>query len=433
MTDTERRSAGSERPVKVALISTDPACSEAIRAALDGDPDVELGLELDVPFTEIADPQLDRLRRLEPEVVILDLESDPRVGLKFAQFLLDEGFAQALIGTGSELSPELLLAAMHAGIVEFLPKPLSADDIHEALQRLWRKTGRKTREEIDQEPGRVVVVFGAKGGSGTTTLASNLAVEIHRLSRRKTLLVDLDLELGETALLLGMEPKFSIVDLVRNFHRVDAGLLASYIERHKSGVELLSAPYEPTDPEEVSADRVSRILGFLRERYDFVIVDTPKTFSPVAMAAVEASDELYLVTTADLQSLRNVARCLPLLRRIGDRKGTGWLRLIVNRFDSRQLIGLDEVEKTLDLEVFSTVANDYRSVVESINEGRPVVLGGASDYADDVRRIAGRITDLDSEAQRNRSGLLSRLMHVLGGDRTSPSGDSSHPTVKTRG
>jgi pilus assembly protein CpaE len=431
--DQDRTNGGEMRSVQAAVISTDPACLEAVRAALSELPDVELGLELSVPFTEIADPQLERLRRLEPAVILLDLESDPRVGLKFAQFLLDEGYTPAMIGAGSDLSPELLLAAMQAGIVEFLPKPLSPEDLREALERLWRKTGRKTREELDHEPGKVLAVFGAKGGAGSTTFATNLAVEVHRLSRRKTLLVDLDLELGETALLLGMEPKFSIVDLVRNFHRVDAGLLASYIERHESGVELLSAPFQPTDPEDVRAERVAQILAFLRERYDYVVVDTPKTFSSIALTGIEESDELFFLTTADLQSLRNVTRCLPLLRRISERKEKGWLKLIVNRFDPRQIISLDEVEKTLGLEVYATLHNDYRSVMESINEGRPSVMDGRSAYAQDVRSIAAREVGIEAGDARQGRGMMSRVLGALRGDRPTGLRESPEPTVKTSG
>jgi pilus assembly protein CpaE len=137
----------------------------------------------------------------------------------------------------------------------------------------------------------------------------NLAVEIHRLTRKKTLLIDLDLELGETALLLGMEPRFSIVDLIRNFHRVDAGLLASYIDRSETGVELLAAPLQPVDFESVDGERVSRILNFLKGHYDYIVIDAPKTLNTVTLSAFEACDELFLVTTPDLPAIRN---CQPV-------------------------------------------------------------------------------------------------------------------------
>ena len=135
-----------------------------------------------------------------------------------------------------------------------------------------------------QQPGKLFAIFSPKGGSGSTTVATNLAIHLHRLTGKRTLLVDLDLELGEIALQLGVEPRFSFIDMVRNFHRMDAELLASYIENHESGVHLLSAPYHPDRSEVVTGDQISRILQFLKRNYDYVIVDTSKLFSPATLA-----------------------------------------------------------------------------------------------------------------------------------------------------
>jgi pilus assembly protein CpaE len=237
---TQYQGTGSRPPVKAAVISPDPAFRESLTSILASrDIGVLLALEIDMPLTEVADPELEQLRHAAPGVVFLDLEENPHVGLKFAEFLVESSLATALIGAGASASPELLLSAMQAGVSEFLTKPVTPEAVVSAVERVWRKTGKKI-EQTRRAPGELFVVFGAKGGSGGTTLSTNLAIEIHRLSRKRVLLVDLDLELGETALLLGVEPEFSIVDLVRNFHRVDTGLLASYIERHESGVELLT-------------------------------------------------------------------------------------------------------------------------------------------------------------------------------------------------
>lgn len=397
-----------------AVISTDADFRDSVRSILSSEDGPQVRVEIDVPFPEITDPELKRLRQLDPDLVFLDLESDPQVGLKFAQFLSDEGLAQGLIGAGSDVSPNLLLEAMRAGILEFLPKPVTPESVLEAVSRVGRKQGKK-RGESQKQPGRVFSVFSAKGGSGSTTLATNLAVEIHRLSRQRTLLVDLDLELGETALLLGMDPRFSIVDLVRNFHRVDAGLLASYIESHDSGIDLLSAPFEPADFEAVSGERVGKILEFLKQRYDYLVLDMPKTFNPVTLTALQLTDVLMLVTIANLQSIRNLTRSLPLLRKVGQDHGQEWMRVVVNRFETSSLIPLGEVRKTLEMDVFATIRNDYQSVVESINEGRPAVLERDSKYAADVRQLAAKITG--TEVSARESGLLSRLAGMIGVDR----------------
>lgn len=392
-----------------AVISTDPEFVQALRKIL-GAPEsgVSLGLELEVPFTEIVDRHLQSLQRQRPAIIFLDLESEPHVGLKFAQFLLDSEMGSALIGAGRDLSPDLLLAAMQAGVSEYLPKPVSRDAVHAALERTWRKMGKKV-ETPDREPGELFVVFGAKGGAGCTTLATNLAIELHRLARKKTLIVDLDLELGETALLLGMEPRFSVADLIRNFHRVDANLLASYIERHETGVELLSAPFQPADFEAVSGDRVGHVLDFLRQHYDYVVVDAPKTFTPATMAAFEAADEALLVATADLPSLRNLTRSLPLLRNLRPgQRAEEWLHLVVNRYEARQLITLPEIEKTVKMGAYWTLRNDFASVMGSINSGEPVATDPKSDYAKDVRGLASKITGIP--IGEKGSGLLGSLL-----------------------
>ncbi len=404
-------SPGGSKALVGAIVSTDPAFHQGLVESLNGEVG---GFRFDVrisePFTQIADPHLDELRDRAPEVIFVDLESDPQVGLKFAEYLVESNLARAVVGAGPTDSPNLLLSAMQAGVVEFLPKPLEEEQVRAAMRRLRKRTGQGTEGGSPEEApeGRTFCVFSGKGGSGSTTFAVNLAVEIHRLTRKKTLLLDLDLELGETALLLGMEPRFSIVDLIRNFHRVDAGLLASYIDRSETGVELLGAPLQPVDFESVDGDRVAQILNFLKGHYDYIVIDAPKTLNTVTLSAFEACDELFLVTTPDLPSIRNCSRCLPLLQGVEGRRAKDWLHLVVNRFDSRQLIPLSDIEKALSLEVFATLRNDYQSTMEAINEGRPAVLDRNSVYAKDVRILASKVTGVDV-ASGKEGGFLSGL------------------------
>src|SRR4029453_17855687 len=208
---------------------------------------------------------------------------------------------------------DLSLAAMRAGVADYLHKPAQPDLLRGALGRIGQSMGSRAKQVEEERPdGQIFAFFSPKGGSGSTTVATNLAVVLRQLTGKKTLLVDLDLELGETALMLGMRPRFNFVDLVQNFHRMDADLLASFIERHDSGVDLLSAPYHPEKAEMGSGDLIRRILLFLRQHYDYVVVDTSKSFSQATLATFEQADQVFLVTTADLPSLRNIQRGLPM-------------------------------------------------------------------------------------------------------------------------
>jgi pilus assembly protein CpaE len=302
---------------------------------------------------------------------------------------------------GPTLSPELLLETMRAGAVDYMVKPVAADALLAAVERLTTRLGR-TGLDRPRQPGVTYAFASAKGGSGSTTVVTNLAISLHQLTGKKTLLVDLELELGEVALFLGVQPRFNFVDMVQNFHRMDAGLLASFIERHPSGVHLLSAPYHPDRAEAVSADQIRRIMNFLRQHYDYILVDTSKSLSPATLAVFEQSDLVFVVTSADLPSIRNIQRGLPLIRRalIG---GEQQIRVIVNRYHGGEAISLKDIERTLGLKVYSTLSNDYEAVITSVNSGKPLILnGGASKYAKDLSKLGSLISGLRPQKSRLR-------------------------------
>jgi pilus assembly protein CpaE len=390
-----------------ALISTDAGFRDTLVQLL-AEPGrgFSLGAEIGVPFIEIGDTQLKQLRKVQPQLIFIDLERDPEVGIKLAQFLADQQPNRHFVAAGPVLAPELLMQAMRAGITEYLPKPVTREALVPALERVQRKLGVATTGSA-REPGQVMTFFSAKGGSGATTVATNLAIHLQQLTGKKVLLVDLDLELGEIALFLGVQPRFNLVDLVRNFHRMDAELLASYIEQHKSGVHLLSAPYHPEKVESVSGEQIRSILHFLREHYDYVVVDTPKTFTPATLTAFEQADQIYLVSNVDLPSLRNIKRCLPLLDRITGGRMSEKVRLVVNRHNSSaNEISLDEVERTLGLKIFWKLGNDYETVIRSINTGEPLVLEArSSDFAKDLKALGAELTGLGAVTNGRRSAF----------------------------
>jgi pilus assembly protein CpaE len=211
-----------------------------------------------------------------------------------------------------------------------------------------------------------------------------------------------------------VQPRFNFVDLVRNFHRMDAELLASYIERHHSGVHLLSAPFQPDKVEAVPIDRSRQIFHFLKQQYDYVLVDTPKSFSPAAMAAFEQADAIYVVTVVDLPSLRNIKRSLPLLERITNGQLKEKVRLVVNRYHPDNAISIDEVQRTLGLEVHWKLANDYESVIHAMNAGEPLMLNGrGGPFAADLRMLGAEITGL--HAASGSTGRLAGLRRIFGG------------------
>lgn len=396
-----------------AVISTDSQFRTALKECGSGNGDgarIEIAFEVIVPFIELSHGHLEELRYVDPEIVFIDLEGDPVLGCKLAQYLAEQNPNRRLIGAGSGSSPEFLMQAMQAGIGEYLPKPVTEEALKAAINRTTRRLAGAPGGAAKRQPGKLYAFFSAKGGSGSTTVATNLAIQIHRLTGQKTVVVDLDLELGEIALFMGIEPRFNFVDLARNFHRMDAGLLASFIECHETGVHVLSAPYQPEKAESVTGDQIRQILQFLKQHYDHVVVDTSNSFTPHTLATFDQTDEVYLVANADLPSLRNIQRTQHLLERMGGKN----LRLIVNRFNPDNDIALEDIEHALGMEVYWTLPNDYDAVIDSINTGRPVILMERCDYARELEALGARITGLPGSVPRKR-GWLARTMERMKG------------------
>jgi len=392
---------------RAALISSDSTFVAQVKQLLSGpDRTLSLDLELNVPLYQLGEQQIQALRAAAPELIFLDLEENHDLGLQLAHYLVELNPAQLFIATGPVVSSEVLLQAMRVGVSDYLPKPVLPEDLRAATARSAQKL-RKPDGDKQRQPGKIFSFFSPKGGAGSTTLATNLAILIHRVTKMKTLLVDLDLELGESALILGTRPRFSLIDFVENFRRMDAGLLASYIDHHPSGIDLLSAPVEPDKADQITAEHVRRILAFLRQHYDYIIVDTPRSFASSTLAVFEQADLLFVIGTADLQSLRNIQRGMPLFKRVLT-KGQEQIRLILNRYDPRDTVSVDDVERSLGMRVFWKVSNDYEAVTSSVTAGKPIVLNGGSPYTRDLAGLAAQITGtpVDKSLQRSRLGRI---------------------------
>jgi pilus assembly protein CpaE len=422
------RSGDDPEQLRGVLISRDDQLRQIVFDSIqNGDLPITIGLDIIPPPRPLDTEHLDRLRAYEPHVVLLDMGDDPDRDIRTAAAIASGVHHTILVGLGPALDASRLLEAMRAGVVEYVPDPLEPANVSDALERVMRKSGWGHLQ--GRRNGKLLAFFSPKGGSGSTTVVTNVGIELHRLTGKKTLLVDLDLELGEIASLLGVRPRFNFVDLVRNIHRMDADLLSSYIEGHKSGVQILSAPFEPEMGEQVGGEDIARALGLLRSHYDYVLVDTSKSLGAPARAALQMADQIFLVSNMDVPSLRNLKRCLPMLNGVtgGD---ASRLRLVINRFNSKSLIDPKDFEETLGLDVYWTLTNDFETVITAISAGQPLVLQGNSRYAKELkalaRDIAGGPGAKDSLIARLLSGFRSKVPSAGSARRYTPAEVSAH-------
>jgi pilus assembly protein CpaE len=218
--------------------------------------------------------------------------------------------------------------------------------------------------------GRVVTLFSPRGGAGKSSLALNLAALVAADGRR-VLLLDLDLQFGDLALMAGLEPDKSIFDLVMAHRELDPDALAGYVSVHDCGLHVLPAPLRPEDAELITEERLASVFAVAKEAYDVVVVDTPAVFHGPVLATLDRTDALLLVATPDVPSAKNVKlalQTLDLLHFPAERRN-----VVINRSGSKESLRVSELERALDFKVRFEVPAD-REVTQSVNRGIPLAV-----------------------------------------------------------
>jgi len=271
----------------------------------------------------------------------------------------------AVIGTAPKQEPEVMLRAMRAGIQEFLVSPPDPKDLAAAVDRLMRRTQAST------ENGEVIAVYSSKGGLGTTSIATNLAYGFAKNHPgARTSIADLVMGAGDVRVLLNLNPSYDLGDLVAKIDRVDAELLNSLLTPTAAGVWVLPAPDRPESDEQVDANTIATIIQHLRHNFLFTVLDCEHTLNERTLAALDAADRLVLVTHLSVAALRSTQRTINLCRRLGYPNEK--LCVVVNRFQSGEVLSASDAEDVLKAEIFFKLPNDYRVAQGALTNGVPV-------------------------------------------------------------
>src|SRR5919199_6137884 len=302
-------------------------------------------------------------------------------------------------------SPELLEEALEHDVADVLLLPQLTDNVVFAI----RKAGHvgKRLSGPQQRHGRLVTVFSPKGGTGKTVTTTNLGASLAKHWGKRALLLDLDLQFGDAAIMLGIEPDKTIYDLVTAPGELDTEKLSGYTTKHTSGLDVLPAPLRPEDAELVTEAKLGRLLEVARESYDCIVVDTSPFFHGPMLATLDRTDELFLLCGLDVPTLKNVKLALQTLELLSFPKER--IRLVLNRANSKVGMKHNEVEAALGMKVAFEVPSD-REVPLAVNRGKPVVLADESaDVSRALRQMAKRVVAKPkAEAGKKRLFAFSR-------------------------
>lgn len=341
--------------------------------------------------------QVSQLNELNHDVVIVDLDSNPEYALEVVEQLCAGGQATVMVySIGAE--PTLMVRCMRAGAREFLNLPLTQSALTEAIVRA--SVRRASVHSVKKATGKLCTFWGAKGGSGVTTIATNFAIAAAQESGQRVLLIDLDLPLGDAVLSLGLVPQYSTVDALQNFMRLDSNFLSRLLTQHSSGLWVLAAPGKLV-PVPFSTEAVDKLINVARQDFDYVVVDTGSRFDLTGTMLFDPSANVYLVSQVTIPELRNSNRLAADLFAARAPK----FEIVLNRYESSTLSIDDEhIAKILTRKPQWKIPNDYPAVREVQNNADPVALDG-SEIGRVIRQMARAACGLP-EKQAKRKKLM---------------------------
>ena len=338
-----------------------------------------------------ADPVMRRVQAAAPEVLLVDIPSDSHSpAMRAIELLRQELPDSAVFAIGSLSQPQLIVSVMRAGAREFIERPTTTD----LLEAFVRLSTSQRRVQKEGSRGKIFSVVNAKGGSGATTVAVNLALALQS-AYGQTALVDLA-PLGHTSLHLNLKPLFNISDATRNLHRMDSSLLESFMTRHSGGLQLLAGTNAPASIEPSNTEFV-RLFDMLVGHYKYVVVDNSSRLDAASRLVANLSECVLLVACTDVASLWSAARVQHYLGESGNRER---LRLVLNRF--RKVPGFSEsdAETAAGVKLLWRVPKQYFAISSAIDRGSPVMEQSHTEIARCFSGLAQELTRNDVDVKR---------------------------------
>ena len=339
------------------------------------------------------------------DVVLVDLESDPDLALALISRVNVEGNASVLVYSAHP-DPDLLMRCMVAGARECLRFPFERRSISEALHRAALR--RPSAHAPLEKSGKLLFFLGAKGGAGATTVACTFALTLTADPSQKTLLIDLDLPLGDAALNLGLSAPYSVLEALKDSKRLDAHLLSTLLVRHNSGLWMLAAPGRFT-PYQAHCKDIVKLLEIARQEFDNVVGDLGSKFGFLEGSLLDLAHTTYLVTQTGVAEMRNSNRLITHFFSAYKRK----LEIVLNRHQAGLAsISEEDLFKLLGHEVRWKIPNDYSTVRKMQTNGKsPIAIN--SPISQQVKKMCNSLNgNVATSSESKRSGWLSWKMRL---------------------
>ena len=322
-------------------------------------------------------------------ILLADLSTYKQQKLELILKVTKECKSCKVLALSDNPSVDLIIEIMRAGAKEFVPIPIIKSEFFESVNKLLSEFN----ETKKTNNCKIISVFSNKGGIGKTSLATNLALELSKITKENIALIDLNFQMGDITTFLDLKPSFNISYMLENLDKINETFLLSTLERYKkTSLYVLADPPYFKQADNIQPRQITKLFNTLKETFSYIIVDAEARFEGKNIAALDNSDLVLLVSVANLPALRNTQRCLELFEKLGYDKEK--VKIIINRYMENDEIKEADVEKVLSKKIYWKIPNNYFAIMTAINKGIPVSeINDSTNIARSYKDLAQYISD----------------------------------------
>lgn len=383
----------ADEKIRIMIVDDVVESQKNLARLLSFEPDMDV-----VGFASSGREAIDTVETHKPDVILMDINMQDMDGLSATE-IITKKVACSVVMISVQSDPDYMRRAMRSGAVDFLAKPPSADELYATVRSAYQ---RRPKQFVPAQPekkgperplvsGKVIVVYSPQGGAGVTTLAVNIAAGL--MGEEKTsILVDANLQFGDVVVHLDKPNERNLVDMAQAADILDDELMNQVVITHDSGLNVLAAPKRPEEAELVPAQSLVKVVNFLAEKYNYVVVDTSLHLDDVTLNLIETADVVLLVGLPMIPSAKNLRVVLDLLAQI--EVDMSKFMFVVNRVPTDRKSGAlnpEDVANLLKLPLATSIPSVEKAMYDALNRGVPVIVNTRNSPGKELRGLVENI------------------------------------------
>jgi pilus assembly protein CpaE len=376
----------STEKISILIVDDIPETRDNLRKLLYFESDIEI-----VGTASNGHEAIDEARKLQPDIVLMDINMPDMDGIAASQEIVRVAPVSQVIMMSVQSEADYLRRSMLAGAMDFLTKPFTSEELTSSIHRVY-EMGASRRATMPVAPateegramgtvvparqpppgGKMLLIYSPKGGTGCSTVATNLAIALQQITSKKVALVDVSLQFGSVDVLLNLQGQRTFADATARSEELDAELLSTLMSPHSSGVRVLAAPSTPEMSETISPDDIKNILSLLRRDFDYILLDTWSYLDDNVLAAMDLADRVLIVMTPEIPSVRSTKQFLEIAEAL--QFPLDHVDLILNKLIPRDGIRPDQIERSMKHKILAQLDFAPRGVRQATNQGLPLIM-----------------------------------------------------------